>query len=106
MAAAVLAQSSKPKIPSHIESLANQARSLPPELGADVLGCVESCRSVGLHRNKRTKRLDLVFQERRCMHVVDREFGLPERALAHMVTPCHSSLTERTGMAGAVQSRG
>ena len=70
---------SKPKIPSHIESLANQARRLPPEFGADVLGCVESCRSVGLHRNKRTKRLDLVFQDRRCLHVyfyyIDREFG-------------------------------
>src|SRR5260370_36856971 len=37
MAAAVLAQSSKPEIPSHIESLANQARSLAPEFGADVL---------------------------------------------------------------------
>src|SRR5260370_20578320 len=37
MAAAVLAQSSEPKIPSHIQSLANQARSLPPDFGSEVL---------------------------------------------------------------------
>jgi len=44
-----------------------------------VLGCVEPCRSVTVHRNKRQKRLDLVYQERRCLHVyfyyMDREFG-------------------------------
>src|SRR5258708_5436218 len=44
-----------------------------------VVGCVESGGSVGLHRNKRTNRLDLVFQDRRCLHVyfyyIDREFG-------------------------------
>jgi hypothetical protein len=44
-----------------------------------VLGCVEPCRSVTVHRNKRQKRLDLAYQERRCLHVyfyyLDREFG-------------------------------
>jgi len=44
-----------------------------------VLGCVEPCRSVGAHKNRRQKRLELVYQERRCLHVYfyyrDREFG-------------------------------
>lgn len=44
-----------------------------------VLGCVEPCRSVGVHKNRRQKRLDLVYQERRCLHVYfyyqDRELG-------------------------------
>jgi hypothetical protein len=44
-----------------------------------VLACVEPCRSVTVHRNRRQKRLDLVYQERRCRHVyfyyLDREFG-------------------------------
>jgi hypothetical protein len=44
-----------------------------------VLGCVEPCRSVGVYKNRRQKHLDLVYQERRCLHVyfyyLDREFG-------------------------------
>ena len=44
-----------------------------------VLGCVEPCSSVGVRRNKRQKRLDLAYQQRRCLHVyfyyIDREFG-------------------------------
>jgi hypothetical protein len=44
-----------------------------------VLGCVEPCTSVGVRRNRRQKRLDLVYQQRRCLHVyfyyIDREYG-------------------------------
>lgn len=45
-----------------------------------VLGCVEGCRSVGTRRNKQEKRLDLIYQDRRCLHLyfyyLDRELGL------------------------------
>ena len=44
-----------------------------------VLGCVEPCNSVNVRRNRRQKQLDLVYQQRRCLHVyfyyIDREFG-------------------------------
>ncbi len=44
-----------------------------------VLGCVESCRSLMTRKNKRQKTVDLVYSERRCLHLYfyyrDREFG-------------------------------
>jgi hypothetical protein len=44
-----------------------------------VLGCVENCRSLMTRKNKRQKTVDLVYAERRCLHLYfyyrDREFG-------------------------------
>jgi hypothetical protein len=44
-----------------------------------VLGCVENCRSLTTRKNKRQKRVDLVYADRRCMHLyfyyLDRDFG-------------------------------
>jgi hypothetical protein len=63
------------------EEIARQiaSRNPIPEGLVCVLACVEPCTSVGVHRNKRQKRLDLVYQQRRCLHVyfyyIDREFG-------------------------------
>jgi hypothetical protein len=45
-----------------------------------IFSCVEGCRSFGVRGNRRTKRLELVSQERRCAHLYfyywDHEFGL------------------------------
>lgn len=44
-----------------------------------VLTCVEPCQSYTVRRNRQAKRLELVLQERKCLHVyfylLDREFG-------------------------------
>lgn len=44
-----------------------------------VLTCVEPCQSYTVRRNRRMKQLELVLQERKCLHVyfylLDREFG-------------------------------
>lgn len=44
-----------------------------------VLGCVENCRSLMTRKNKRQKTVDLVYTDRRCLHLYfyyrDREFG-------------------------------
>jgi len=44
-----------------------------------VLSCVEPCRTISIRRDRRTRRLELVSQERRCLHLYfyyqDREFG-------------------------------
>ena len=44
-----------------------------------VLSCVEPCRTISVHRNARSRRLELVNQERRCLHLyfyyLDRTFG-------------------------------
>ena len=45
-----------------------------------IFSCVEGCRSFGVRGNRRTRRLELVSQERRCAHLYfyfwDHEFGL------------------------------
>ena len=45
-----------------------------------IFSCVEGCRSFGVRGNRRTKRLELVSQERRCAHLYfyywDHDFGL------------------------------
>jgi hypothetical protein len=45
-----------------------------------VLSCVEPCRTFDIHRNRKTKHLELVAANRKCLHIyfyfVDREFGL------------------------------
>src|SRR5688572_11965089 len=45
-----------------------------------MFSCVEGCRSFGVRGNRRTKRLELVSQERRCAHLYfyywDHDFGL------------------------------
>ena len=45
-----------------------------------IFSCVEGCRSFGVRGNRRTQRLELVSQERRCAHLYfyfwDHEFGL------------------------------
>jgi hypothetical protein len=45
-----------------------------------IFSCVEGCRSFGVRGNRRTKRLELVAQERRCAHLYfyywDHDFGL------------------------------
>jgi hypothetical protein len=45
-----------------------------------VLSCVEPCRTIGVQRERATKQLKLVKQQRKCLHLyfyyLDREFGL------------------------------
>lgn len=45
-----------------------------------VLSCVEPCQSFTIRRNRQTRHLDLVSQERKCLHLyfyyLDRDFGL------------------------------
>ena len=45
-----------------------------------IFTCVEPCKSYAIYKNGRTKHLDLVFEERKCLHIyyyyVDEEFGL------------------------------
>jgi hypothetical protein len=44
-----------------------------------VLSCVEPCRTISVRRNARSRKLELVSQERRCLHLyfycLDRTFG-------------------------------
>jgi hypothetical protein len=45
-----------------------------------VWSCVESCRTVGIHGNRQTKKLDLKFEVKECLHYyhyyLDQQFGL------------------------------